>query len=111
MAKIMEPWLIAGIVESQHPSLSSQPFEFVVGMPVLDHHPYLGGEERRWALVADTRTMAHSIKSEDADEILSDRDQSRFAELRFPNQKRPVFEVRVGMRQAAHFSQSQPGTV
>jgi hypothetical protein len=73
VSKIMESWLIAGTVKSQNPSLSSQPFELVVGMIVLDHHPYLGGEECRWALVSHTRTMAHSVKSEDADKILPDR--------------------------------------
>ena len=71
LAKIMQPRLIPGVVESQYPSFHSQPFELMVGMIVSDHHPYLGGEECGWALVPHTRTMAHSIKSEDADEILS----------------------------------------
>jgi hypothetical protein len=81
VAEIMEPWLVAGTVKSQYSSFSSQPFEFVVGMPVLDHHAYLGGEERRRALVANTWTMPHSVKPEDTDEILSDRNQSGFAEF------------------------------
>jgi hypothetical protein len=73
LPKIMQPRLIAGTVKSQYPGLPSQPFELMVGMIVSDHHPYLGGEEGRWALVPHTRTMAHSVKSEDADKILSDR--------------------------------------
>jgi hypothetical protein len=81
----MEPWLIAGTVKPQYASLSSQPLELVVGMIASDHHPYLGGEERRWELVTNTWTMAHSVKSENTDKILSDRNQSRFAELRFSN--------------------------
>ena len=73
LTKIMHPRLIAGSVKSQYPGLLSQPFELVVGMIVSDHHPNLGGEECRWALVPYTRTMTHSVKSEDADKILSDR--------------------------------------
>ena len=61
LTKIMHPRLIAGGVKSQYPGLLSQPFELVVSMIVPDPHPYLGGEECRWALVSHTRTMAHSV--------------------------------------------------
>ena len=94
----MEPRLIAGIVKSKYPGFLSQPSNLMVGMIVSDYHPYLCSEECRRALVPYTRTMSHSVKFQDADKILSDRNQSRLAELRFPNHECGIPEIRILMR-------------
>jgi hypothetical protein len=107
----MEPRLIAGSVESQYPGFLSQPLELMVSMIVADHHPYLCGEKCRGALVPDARTMSPSVKSQNAHNIFSNRNQPGLAELGFPNGQCGVPEVRILMLQASRLTQSQSGSV
>ncbi len=100
--KIVEPWLIAGTIESQYPDLFSQPLELMVGMIVSDHHPYLCREDRRGALVPHTGAMSQSVKSQHLDEVLPDRHQPGLTKFGFPNDQCSIFEIRIGMLQATH---------
>ena len=98
--KIMKPRLVASTVKSQYAGLFSEPLELMVSMIVTDHHAYLCGEQSRRAFVSEARPMSHSVKSQDADKIFSDRNQPGLAELRFANGQCGIPEIRVLMLQA-----------
>jgi len=83
----------------------------MVSMIVTDHHPYLCGEECRWAFVTEARPMPQSVKSQKADKIFSDRNQPGLAELRFANGQCGIPEIRVLMLQASRLTQAQACSV
>jgi hypothetical protein len=91
----MQPRLITGSVESQYAGLLPEPLELMVGVIVSDHHSYFCGQNCRGTFVPEARPMSHSVESQDADKIPSDWNQSRLAELRFPDGQRRFFEIHV----------------
>jgi hypothetical protein len=103
--KIVEPWLVAGSVESQYSGLLSQPLELMAGMIVSEHHANLCREDCRWALISHTWTMPPSVKFQDADKILSDWNQPGLAELGFSNRQCGILEIRILVLQASGLAQ------
>jgi hypothetical protein len=95
--KIMQARLITGSIESQYAGLLPEPLELMVGVIVSDHHSYFCGQNCRGTFVPEARPMSHSVESQDADKIPSDWNQSRLAELRFPDGQLRFFEIHVFM--------------
>ena len=89
----MQPRLEARTVESQYAGFFSQPLELMVSMIVTDHHAYLGGKKRRGPLVPYAWPMSDSVKSQDADEIFPDWNQSGLPEFGFSNREGSISEV------------------
>jgi hypothetical protein len=111
LPKIMEPRLITSSIESQYAGLPPQPLELMVRMIVSDRHSYLCGQKGRGPLVPEARPMSHSVKSQDADKIFPNRNQSGLAELRFPNGQCRLPEIHIFMLQASRLTQAQPCSV
>src|SRR5271157_6092634 len=76
------------------------------GSPSLSLWPEASGP-----LVPEARPMSHSVKSQDADKIFPNRNQSGLAELRFPNGQCRLPEIHIFMLQASRLTQAQPCSV